>query len=151
MKPKLFNLLLLLFSISLSAQTFTLKSKELGGQFKAKQYANSMGCTGDGESPQLSWENPPAGTESFAITVYDPDAPTGSGFWHWVIYNIPAGTTEVKADAGNPNGKKTPKNAVMANNDSGTPGYIGPCPPPGPAHRYIITIYALKTKLELDK
>lgn len=151
MKSKLLSVFLMLMSIGISAQTFTLKSKDLGGQFKAKQYANSFGCNGDGESPQLSWENAPAGTESFAVTVYDPDAPTGSGFWHWVVYNIPSGTTELKTDAGNANGKKLPKNAIQALNDGGAMGYMGPCPPPGPAHRYIITVYALKTKLELDK
>lgn len=151
MKSNLLSVFLLLMSMGISAQTFTLKSKDLGGQFKAKQFASSFGCNGDGESPQLSWENAPAGTESFAVTVYDPDAPTGSGFWHWVVYNIPSGTTELKADAGNANGKKLPKNAVQVMNDGGTLGYLGPCPPPGPAHRYIITVYALNKKLELDK
>ncbi len=140
----------MLGSLSL-AQTFTLKSKELSGQFKAKQYANTFGCNGEGESPQLSWENAPEGTESFAVTVYDPAAPTGSGFWHWVIFNIPSNVNELKADAGNANGKKTPKNAISVNNDGGTLGYMGPCPPPGPSHPYIFTVYALKTKLDLDK
>ena len=83
--------------------------------------------------------------------MYDPDAPTGSGFWHWIIYNIPSGTTEIKTGAGEASGKKLPKDAITANNDGGQPGYLGPCPPPGPAHRYIITVYALKSKLELDK
>lgn len=141
----------LLFGFSALAQTFTLKSKDLGGQFLNKQYAGSMGCSGDNLSPQLSWENAPKETVAFAITMYDPDAPTGSGFWHWVMFNIPAGTTELKANAGDPNGKKMPKEAISVKNDGGSEGYMGPCPPPGPAHRYIITVYALKSKLDLDK
>ncbi len=72
------------------AQTFTLKSKDLGGQFTKKQEFNGFGCNGENISPQLYWENIPAGTKSFAITVYDPDAPTGSGFWHWIVFEHPS-------------------------------------------------------------
>jgi len=133
------------------AQTFTLKSKDLGGQFGSKHFGNSFGCKGENQSPELMWENAPKDTKAFAVTMYDPDAPTGSGFWHWVVYNIPAGTTSMAADAGNHSGKNLPKDAVNGNNDAGAPGYVGPCPPAGPAHQYIITVYALKTPLQLDK
>lgn len=135
-----------------SAQTFTLKSNDLGGQMTDKQFANGFGCTGANISPELHWENAPAGTQAFAVTMYDKDAPTGSGFWHWVVYNIPAAVTSLKADAGNFSGKNLPDSAVNGGNDGNAPGFIGACPPVGdPAHQYLITIYALKSKLKLDK
>src|SRR3954471_12730774 len=84
----------------LNAQTFTLKSSDLGGQADQKEFFNGMGCTGQNISPQLSWTGAPAGTQFFAVTMYDKDAPTGSGFWHWVVFNIPASTTELKSGAG---------------------------------------------------
>jgi Raf kinase inhibitor-like YbhB/YbcL family protein len=102
-------------------------------------------------SPQLSWENAPAGTQSFAVTMYDKDAPTGSGFWHWVVFNIPANVTELKSGAGDISKNLIPAEAIQSNTDAGMPGYVGPCPPPGPAHQYLVTVYALKTKLQLDK
>lgn len=133
------------------AQTFTLKSKDLGGQLTNKQYANIMGFTGENQSPQLYWENVPAGTKSFAITVYDPDAPTGSGFWHWVIFNIPADVTELRSGAGDPGKNLAPAGAIQSNTDMGKPGFIGAAPPAGFAHRYIFTVYALSKKLDLEK
>ena len=133
------------------AQTFTLKSSDLGGQATNKQFANSFGCHGENISPQLSWENVPAGTQSFAVTIHDKDAPTGSGFWHWVIFNIPANVKELKSGAGDLAKGLAPKEAIQANNDAGMPGYIGPCPPAGAPHEYLITVYALKSKLQLDK
>lgn len=134
-----------------SAQTFTLKSNEIGGQATNKQFFNSFGCHGDNVSPELSWVNAPAGVQSYAVTIYDKDAPTGSGFWHWVIFNIPTSITELKSDAGNISKNLAPAGSVQSNNDMGQPGYVGPCPPPGPIHEYLITVYALKTKLNLDK
>jgi Raf kinase inhibitor-like YbhB/YbcL family protein len=133
------------------AQTFTLKSKELGGQLTNKQYANIMGFTGENQSPQLYWENAPAGTQSFAVTAYDPDAPTGSGFWHWLIFNIPANVTELRSGAGDPAKNLAPAGAIQSNSDIGTQGFVGAAPPAGPAHRYIFTVYALNKKLDLDK
>jgi Raf kinase inhibitor-like YbhB/YbcL family protein len=115
-----------------------------------KQVFDGMGCKGENTSPQLSWSNPPEGTKSYALTVYDPDAPTGSGWWHWVVYNIPADTTELPTGAGS--GKaKLPTGAVEGRTDFGKSGYGGACPPPGDkAHRYIFTLYALKVdKLEV--
>lgn len=128
------------------AQTFTLKSKDLGGQGTKKQEFNGFGCDGENVSPQLSWSNAPSGTKSFALTVYDPDAPTGSGFWHWLVFDIPVHEQELVAGAGAVDGKLLPAGAVQSITDYGIKGFGGPCPPlnHGP-HRYIFTIYALKT------
>lgn len=131
------------------AQNFTLKSKELGGQATARQFANGMGCNGANVSPQLYWENAPAGTQRFAVTMYDKDAPTGSGFWHWVVFNIPASTTELPAGAGDVRKALAPPGCVQSVTDFGQPGYGGPCPPPGAPHQYLITVYALSKPLEL--
>lgn len=131
--------------------TFTLKSNELGGQLNNDQYANGMGFTGRNQSPQLYWEHAPEGTESFAVTMYDLDAPTGSGFWHWVVFNIPGSVQELAAGAGTSGSTILPAGAVQSNTDAGTPGYIGAAPNAGPAHRYLITVHALSKNLELDK
>lgn len=133
------------------AQTFTLKSKDVGGQATQKEFANNFGCHGSNISPQLYWENEPAGTQSFAVTIYDKDAPTGSGFWHWIVFNIPATVTELKAGSGDITKSIAPAGAIQSNTDAGMPGYVGPCPPPGAPHEYLITVYALKSKLSLDK
>lgn len=150
---KILTLLVVGFGIATTAmaQTFTLKSNDLGGQMTNRQFASSFGCSGDNVSPELSWENAPAGTQAFAVTIYDKDAPTGSGFWHWVVYNIPPTINELKADAGNFSQKNLPAGAVNGANDAGAPGYVGACPPPGAPHEYLITVYALKSKLTLDK
>ena len=152
MKKTAIVLSLIVFgSASAWAQGFTLKSSELGGQATQTQFANSFGCHGQNISPALSWENAPAGTQAFAVTMYDKDAPTGSGFWHWVVFNIPASVTELKSGAGDPSKGLMPAGAIQSNSDAGTPGYIGPCPPPGAPHEYLITVFALKSKLTLDK
>ncbi|WP_160715595.1 YbhB/YbcL family Raf kinase inhibitor-like protein [Chitinophaga solisilvae] len=135
---------------ALSSQTFTLKSNGLGGQLGIQQYANGMGYNGANQSPQLYWEHAPKGTQCFAVTVYDLDAPTGSGFWHWVVFNIPADIQELPAGAGDPSKRLLPDGAVQSNTDAGIPGYIGAAPNDGPAHRYLITVHALSKKLELD-
>lgn len=142
------------FSNSLSAQnTFTLTSETIGGATTKSEEFNGFGCTGKNESPQLSWKNAPKGTKSFAITMYDPDAPTGSGWWHWLVFDIPANVNELVANAGNINLNLAPKQAIQSITDYGTHGYGGPCPPKGHGlHQYMITVYALKTdKLGLDK
>jgi hypothetical protein len=127
---------------------FKLTSSDLKGTFQPSQIYNGFGCTGRNVSPQLSWSGAPAGTKSFAVTMFDPDAPTGSGWWHWVVVNIPASATQLAAGA---SGKSLPAGSLETRTDFGKPGYGGPCPPPGPAHRYIFTIYALKVdKLDLD-
>ncbi len=144
---------LLALSATASAGTFTLKSAEVkdGGSIADKHSFNSFGCTGENVSPALEWSNPPAGTKSFALMVHDPDAPTGSGWWHWIVYNIPADATSLPAGAGKADGSGLPKGAVQGNTDFGAPGYGGPCPPPGSgAHHYNFTLFALKVdKLDL--
>ena len=103
-----------------------------------------FGCGGGNKSPHLKWEGAPADTKSFALTCFDPDAPTGSGFWHWVVVNIPPNVTELLLDAGNPAGGKLPAGALQVRTDFGKPGYGGPCPPQGDhPHRYFFTIYAV--------
>ncbi len=128
------------------AQTFTLASKDLGGQFSQEFFAGNFGCNGQNKSPELHWINAPAETKSFAVTMHDLDAPTGSGFWHWVIIDIPATATALPRGAGNIAAKLAPAGSLHRINDTGEPGYQGPCPPEGDqAHRYIITVYALKS------
>jgi len=142
------------FSSTLFAQnTFTLSSADLGGEATINEEFNGFGCTGKNKSPQLSWKNAPEGTKSFAITMYDPDAPTGSGWWHWLVFDIPANTSELASDAGNTGLNLTPKGIIQSITDYGVNGYGGPCPPEGHGlHQYIITVYALKTdKLGLNE
>lgn len=99
------------------------------------------GCGGKNVSPQLSWTGAPAGTKSFAITCFDPDAPTGSGYWHWLAFNIPATVTSIDAGAGT---DKSPANGKSGYSDFGMSAYGGPCPPKGDIpHRYIFTVFAL--------
>ena len=117
-----------------------------GGKIANAHVFNGMDCTGLNISPALRWEGAPAATKSYALTVYDPDAPTGSGWWHWVAYNIPGNVTRLPADAGDPKKSLLPAGAVQGNTDFGAPGYGGPCPPKGDKpHRYIFTVYALDT------
>ncbi|HXQ30645.1 MAG TPA: YbhB/YbcL family Raf kinase inhibitor-like protein [Steroidobacteraceae bacterium] len=129
------------------ASAFALASAELmpGGRFEQRHVFNGYGCSGGNVSPALSWSGAPVGTRSFAITVFDPDAPTGKGWWHWLIYDIPATSTTLAAGAGDPSGRKAPAGSVQAVTDFGTPGFGGPCPPAGDKpHRYVFTLYALK-------
>jgi Raf kinase inhibitor-like YbhB/YbcL family protein len=154
MKKVTFTLLLMLLSSStiFAQKTFTLSSKDLGGQATKTEEFAGFGCTGKNQSPQLSWSNAPEGTKSFAITMYDPDAPTGSGWWHWIVFDIPSDCTELITNAGNTAVNLAPKGTVQSITNFGTTGYGGPCPPENHGiHQYIITIYALKTdKLGLD-
>ncbi len=137
---------IVLASITVNSQTFTLKSNEMGGQLTNKQVFAGFGCEGENISPQLFWENAPKGTKSFAITVYDPKAPTGSGWWHWVAFNIPANTKELKSNAGNPSLNLAPAGTIQSITDFGDKGFGGACPPEGNGeHPYIFTIYALST------
>ena len=114
-----------------AAETFTLTSTDIAhGEFMAEaQEFNGFGCTGDDISPQLSWRNPPKGAQAFALLAYDPDAPTGSGWWHWQVVNLPAETSELKAGAGNPTDPKLPAGSLQTRNDYGAQGFGGACPP----------------------
>lgn len=104
-----------------------------------------FGCAGGNKSPHLAWSGAPAGTKSFAVSCFDPDAPTGSGFWHWVAVNIPANVGELATDAGNVTAGLMPKGALQTRTDFGAPGYGGPCPPEGHGpHRYVFTLFAVK-------
>ena len=147
-------ILLMAFSnASFGQKTFTLSSSDIGGQATKTQEFNGFGCEGDNKSPQLSWANAPEGTKSFAVTMYDPDAPTGSGWWHWVVFDIPASVNELVTNAGNITLNLAPKDAVQSLTNYGAKGFGGPCPPVGHGfHKYEITVYALKTdKLGLDE
>lgn len=143
------SVLALSILIAGSAQAMELKSKDIKeGHPMAKTFEyNSFGCSGGNMSPQLSWSDVPAGTKSFAITAYDPDAPSGSGFWHWIAYDIPATVTQI------PRGVNIARiGGKEAHIDYGIAGFGGACPPEGHGmHRYQFTVWALPTeKLELS-
>ncbi|MBW8880561.1 MAG: YbhB/YbcL family Raf kinase inhibitor-like protein [Asticcacaulis sp.] len=120
-----------------------------GGRFAQAQYYNNYGCTGGNISPHITWSGAPADTRSFAVTIFDPDAPTGHGWWHWLVTDIPATAAGLERGISGSDGLQA-LGIVETNNDFGTGTYGGPCPPPGSDHHYVITVYALKTdKLNL--
>ncbi len=124
--------------------TFTLTSNDLtpGGKLPERHVFNGMGYNGENLSPHLAWDHVPAGTQSFVITVFDPDAPTGSGWWHWTVANLPADTRSLPQGAGS--GKASlPAGAVQGRTDFGSAGYGGAAPPQGESHRYQFTVHAL--------
>lgn len=106
--------------------------------------AYGFGCEGGNVSPHFAWSGAPAETKSFALTCFDPDAPTGSGFWHWVVVNIPPSVTSLPLGAGTPESGAMPDASLQVRTDFGKPGYGGPCPPEGDhPHRYLFTLYAV--------
>lgn len=130
--------------------TMTLRSDDFAeGETLAMRHvlssAYGFGCAGDNLSPHLRWSGAPADTKSFALTCFDPDAPTGSGFWHWLVVNLPRNTIALPRNAGNPTSGLLPAGALQTRTDFGGPGYGGPCPPPGHGpHRYVFTLFAVK-------
>lgn len=143
MKIKAAALLLgCLLAVPAWAADFRLTSPDIaeGKTMAGRHVFKGFGCAGDNVSPALTWSSAPAGAKSFALMVYDPDAPTGSGWWHWVVYNLPAAATSLPSGASLAG---LPPGAVQGRTDYGTPGYGGPCPPPGTPHRYVFTLHAL--------
>tara|TARA_B110000091_G_C13724270_1_gene436172 strand:+ start:448 stop:1005 length:558 start_codon:yes stop_codon:yes gene_type:complete len=152
-KLKIITVLSLSISASAYAGSLTLSSHDITqGEFMAKaQEFNGFGCSGDNVSPHLRWANAPQGTKSFAITAYDPDAPTGSGWWHWQVVNIPKNVTEIATGAGGANTDLAVQGSQQINNDYGDRAFGGACPPSGHGvHHYRFTVHALSVeKLEL--
>lgn len=154
---KLAPLLLSILFVSCSmnqANSFSITSNiKPNSTISHEHVFNGFGCLGKNISPEISWKNPPKGTKSFALTVYDPDAPTGSGWWHWSVINIPANYDVFPANFGYKNSFSLEANINQIRNDFGNYSFGGPCPPKGDKkHRYIFTIHALKTeKIDLDK
>lgn len=147
------TLCLLFAGAAFAAEPFQLTSPDIrhgAAMGKAQEYTG-FGCQGGNTSPQLLWSGAPAGARSFALTVYDPDAPTGSGWWHWVIFNIPADVHALPRNAGDPSKGLTPGRSVQSRTDYGTYGFGGACPPAGDKpHRYQFRLYALDVeRLEL--
>lgn len=143
---KILLLSALLTTISMAhAEGFFLSSPDIRGQLSNKQVFSGFGCHGKNISPILNWKNAPKGTKSFAITVYDPDAPTGSGWWHWLIFDIPVQIHTLKNNAGDIKSSIAPTHSIQSTTSFGQSGYGGACPPIGDkAHQYIFTVYALK-------
>lgn len=129
-----------------SVPQFTLTSDDVadGQTLSTDQVSGIFGAGGQDVSPQLSWSGHPAETRSFAVTVYDPDAPTGSGFWHWAVADIPAEVTELAAGAGDDSGTGLPTGAVQLTNDAGIRRYLGAAPPAGHGtHHYYVVVHAV--------
>lgn len=149
MRPMMFALLAIQ-SMSATAAEFELTSPNVGaGKIIQQRYVyNGLGCSGGNASPALSWKNPPASTKSFAVTVFDPDSPTGgAGFWHWMVVNLPATMTGLAQGDGALHSTHLPTGASQIRTDFGVEGWRGPCPPVGAKpHHYQFTVYALKVE-----
>jgi Raf kinase inhibitor-like YbhB/YbcL family protein len=146
--PKIILALLVVVPVCASAASFQIGSPQYkaGAMLTLANAFDNEGCTGGNISPALTWKSPPKGTQSFLLTVYDPDAP--SGWWHWVMYDIPGNVSALPA--GITAAKGLPQGAVQGRSDFGAMGYAGPCPPPGMPHRYVFTLTALAVpKLDL--
>jgi Raf kinase inhibitor-like YbhB/YbcL family protein len=126
--------------------SFSVVSSDIaeGQTLPMPQVSGIFGAGGQDVSPQLSWSGFPPETKSFVVSCYDPDAPTGSGFWHWAVLDIDAEVTELPTDAGSQDGSKLPGGTVVVNNDAGLAGYLGAAPPEGHGpHRYLFAVHAL--------
>lgn len=123
-------------------ETLTVTLDGLTGELDDRHVFGGFGCTGQNHSPAISWSGAPEGTQSYVLEVHDPDAPTGVGFFHWIVADLPAGTTSLPYDA---SATGLPEGVVQPRTDYGAPGWGGPCPPPGTPHRYIFTLYAIDT------
>lgn len=136
------------------ADPFTLTSQNIahGQTLHSEQVFDGFGCSGGNRSPQLSWFNAPENTKAFAVFAYDPDAPTGSGWWHWQLVNIPVTVTSLTAGIGAAGNNLIPQGSQQTRNDYGVPGFGGACPPAGNGpHRYQFTVYALSEILDLPQ
>jgi Raf kinase inhibitor-like YbhB/YbcL family protein len=137
---------LALTALAAPASAFEISSPAVGSDntIPEKYTANTFGCSGENVSLPLEWSGVPADAKSLAITIFDPDAPTGSGFWHWELANLPPSTMSLPENAGAAGNGNLPEGAVQARNDAGTSAYFGPCPPQGDTpHHYVITIFAV--------
>ena len=135
--------------------SFEVTSEDIqdGEELPKPQLSGILGAGGEDVSPQLSWQGFPDGTSSFAVTVYDPDAPTASGFWHWAVVDIPGGVTELPRGAGDEGGSSLPDGAFQLRNDGGMARYLGAAPPPGHGkHRYYFVVHAVDVEsLGIDR
>jgi len=139
-------LLAILAAGSMTAAPFSMTSSAFrnGGTMGMTNVYNGYGCKGSNNSPEVQWSGAPSETRSFALTIWDPDAPVHGGWWHWVFFNLPASTMSLAAGAGSTNPGAAPGGSVEGTTSFGKPGYGGPCPPVGSgAHHYIFTLYAL--------
>ncbi|WP_081848231.1 YbhB/YbcL family Raf kinase inhibitor-like protein [Microbulbifer sp. HZ11] len=140
--------------LNVGAESFVLTSPDYaeGDKMRAAHLYYGFGCNGENISPHLKWSGAPEGTRSFAVVMHDPDAPTGSGWWHWVVFNIPAQVSSLPEGSGDPKNGLIPE-AIQSRTDFGSPGYGGACPPKGQGeHRYQFRVYALKVEqLLLDE
>lgn len=142
------------FLKSVMPGTMSIASNDIKhGEFMAKKHeANVFGGNGDNISPHLSWSGAPEGTKAYAVFCFDPDAPTGSGFWHWQLINIPANVSELPTNAGSTDSANIPKGSFQKTNDYGFVGFGGACPPEGHiAHRYQFTVFALSDMINIDQ
>ena len=144
MKKALFAALLTTGFLAVApAQALTVSSSLASVGDVGRFVLNGFGCTGGNMSPLVEWRDPPTGTQSFAVTIFDPDAPTGHGWWHWTVFDIPPSVFRLEENASAT--QKLPAASIEGRTDFGTSGYGGPCPPKGDKpHRYIVMVYALK-------
>jgi len=147
MSKKLFLLFVTAIFCLSNANAFEVTSTiKQDKQISEDQVFDGFGCSGKNISPQISWKQAPKGTKSFAVTVYDPDAPSGSGWWHWVVVNIPTSYVELPLNFGASDSFSLPGGIAQVRNDFGIYKFGGPCPPQGKLHHYFVTVHALSVE-----